>query len=105
MGVPGHDWSYAPDHPHADEDTHATMPAHRDGWPTVVFIRAGKNGLIRTEIALIICTNEEIVDFVLYLNRASPLFERTRVVKTTHVSRARDAPLLRLVLNAVVNGG
>jgi hypothetical protein len=66
--------------------------------------RCGKNGLIRTEIALI-CTNEEIVDFVLYLNRASPLFERTRVVKTTHVSRARDARMLRLVLNAVVNGG
>ena len=66
--------------------------------------RCGKNGLIRTEIALI-CTNEEIVDFVLYLNRASPLFERTRVVKTTHVSRTRDATMLRILLNAVGNGG
>ena len=66
--------------------------------------RVRKNGLIRTEIALI-CTNEEIVDVVLHLNSASALFERTRVVKTTHVSRARDARMLRLVLNAVVNGG
>ena len=40
--VPGHDWSYAPDPPHADEDTHAAMPAHRDGWPTVVFHRAAQ---------------------------------------------------------------
>ena len=68
--------------------------------------RRRKNGLIRTEIALICTgTNEEIVDVVLYLNSATALFERTRVVKTTHVSRARDATMLRLVLNAVVNGG
>jgi hypothetical protein len=62
------------------------------------------NGLIRTEIALI-CTNDILVIFLLNLNSASALFERTRIVKSTHVSRTRDATMLRILLNAVVNGG
>jgi len=42
---------------------------------------------------------------LLYFERTRPLFERTRIVKTTHVSRVRDASMLRILLNAVVNGG